>query len=58
MAKSGRPGPVVIDVPKNVQEQDLDDDIANLDSFSKLSFNTPGYNPTIKGNPRQVKKSF
>ncbi|OQD58590.1 acetolactate synthase, large subunit [Methanobrevibacter arboriphilus JCM 13429 = DSM 1125] len=57
IAKSGRPGPVVIDVPKNVQEQDLDDDIANLDSFSKLSFNTPGYNPTIKGNPRQVKKA-
>jgi acetolactate synthase-1/2/3 large subunit len=57
IAKSGRPGPVVIDVPKNVQEQNLDDDIANLDSFSKLSFNTPGYNPTIKGNPRQVKKA-
>lgn len=57
IAKSGRPGPVVIDVPKNVQEQDLDEDIANLDSFSKLSFNTPGYNPTIKGNPRQVKKA-
>lgn len=57
IAKSGRPGPVVIDVPKNVQEQDLDEDISNLDNFSKLSFNTPGYNPTIKGNPRQVKKA-
>jgi len=57
IAKSGRPGPVVIDVPKNVQEQDLNDEIANLDDFSKLTFNTPGYSPTIKGNLRQIKKA-
>jgi acetolactate synthase-1/2/3 large subunit len=57
IAKTGRPGPVVIDVPKNVQEQDLDNAIANLDSYKGLTIKTPGYSPTIKGNPRQIKKA-
>ena len=57
IAKTGRPGPVVIDVPKNVQEQELDEKFANLDSFEALTIKTDGYNPTIKGNPRQIKKA-
>ncbi|MCL2157211.1 MAG: acetolactate synthase large subunit [Methanobrevibacter sp.] len=47
---SGRPGPVVIDVPKDVQEEELN-------VFKEGSLEKPGYNPTIKGNPRQVKKA-
>jgi len=50
IALSGRPGPVVIDVPKNVQEEELSEYIDD-------SIKTPGYNPTIRGNPRQIKKA-
>ncbi len=51
IASSGRPGPIVIDVPKNVQE-------AELTKFDDSIIETPGYNPTTKGNIRQIKKAF
>ncbi|WP_407391946.1 acetolactate synthase large subunit [Methanobrevibacter sp.] len=50
IAASGRPGPVLIDVPKEVQEGELTD-------FDDSLIETPGYNPTIKGNIRQIKKA-
>ena len=50
IAASGRPGPVLIDVPKEVQE-------GELTSFTENLIQTPGYNPTIKGNVRQIKKA-
>ena len=50
IASSGRPGPVLIDVPKEVQE-------AELTEFRDDLIETPGYNPTIKGNIRQIKKA-
>ena len=56
IAKSGRPGPVVIDVPKNVQEDELDDKIAELINFSNMTMKISGYSPTIKGNPKQIKR--
>lgn len=49
ISSSGRPGPIVIDVPKEVQEGELTE-------FIEESINTPGYNPTIKGNVKQIKK--
>lgn len=48
IAKTGRPGPVLIDIPKNMQE-------AELNKYSTSLIETPGYNPTIKGNIKQVK---
>ena len=51
IASTGRPGPVLIDVPKEVQE-------GELTKFDDSLIETPGYNPTIKGNLRQVKKAF
>ena len=51
LAKRGRPGPVLIDVPKEVQEGELTD-------FNDNLIETPGYNPTLKGNPRQIKKAY
>lgn len=57
IASTGRPGPIVIDVPKNIQEADL----SNYDYNTKvedLELNTPGYNPTTKGNIKQVKKAI
>lgn len=51
IASSGRPGPVVIDVPKEVQE-------GELTKFDDSLIETPGYNPTTKGNIRQIKKAY
>lgn len=50
LAISGRPGPILIDVPKEVQEGELTE-------FSDDLITTPGYNPTLKGNLRQIKKA-
>lgn len=49
IAKTGRPGPVLIDVPKDVGLEEFD--YVPVDpGTAKL----PGYRPTVKGNPRQV----
>ena len=50
IASSGRPGPVLIDVPKEVQE-------GELTKFDDSLISTPGYNPNTKGNIRQIKKA-
>ena len=50
IASTGRPGPVVIDVPKEVQEGELTE-------FRDDLIQTPGYNPTVKGNIKQIKKA-
>ena len=51
IASTGRPGPVLIDVPKEVQEGELTE-------FDDSLIETPGYNPTIKGNIKQIKKAY
>ncbi len=50
IASSGRPGPILIDVPKEVQE-------GELTKFDDSLISTPGYNPNTKGNIRQIKKA-
>ncbi len=50
IASSGRPGPVLIDVPKEVQE-------GELTKFDDSLIERPGYNPTVKGNIKQIKKA-
>jgi acetolactate synthase-1/2/3 large subunit len=51
IACSGRPGPVLIDLPKNM-----------LRSVTQFSYpdrvSLPGYNPNISGHIRQVKRAF
>jgi acetolactate synthase I/II/III large subunit len=50
IANTGRPGPVVVDVPRDVQQ-------------AKHSFHYPdhvdlrGFKPTIRGNPRQIERA-
>ena len=47
IAKTGRPGPVLIDVPKDVGLEDID--------YTPVSnVRLPGYKPTVRGNPRQI----
>lgn len=50
IARSGRPGPVAIDLPKDVQEEEFDYD-------DKFQIDLPGYKPTKKGHPLQIKKA-
>ena len=49
IASTGRPGPVLIDIPVNVQHQRLDF------AFSG-EVNLRGYKPTIKGHAGQIKR--
>lgn len=51
IASSGRPGPVHVDIPKDVTAQ-----IANFDYSIELDLET--YKPHTKGNPRQIKKAM
>ncbi len=50
IARTGRPGPVIIDIPKDVQQ-------------AECTFHYPekvdirGFKPTIKGNPRQIERA-
>ncbi len=53
IARSGRPGPVLIDVPKDV----------GLEEFAYVpvepgSVKLPGYRPTVRGNPRQIAQAL
>ena len=50
IARSGRAGPVLIDIPKDITAQ-VDDFIYPED------VNIPSYNPKYSGNDRQIKKS-
>ncbi|HIE35105.1 MAG TPA: acetolactate synthase large subunit [Campylobacterales bacterium] len=51
IARSGRPGPVHIDIPKDVTAQ-----IGEFDYPDEISLET--YKPTYKGNKRQIKKAI
>ncbi len=49
IAASGRPGPVHVDIPKDVTAQ--------IEEFNyDIEINLETYKPNIKGNPRQIKK--
>jgi len=50
LAGTGRPGPVLIDVPKDVQIEQ-----AEFRYPGKLKL--PGYEPTLRGHPAQIKKA-
>jgi acetolactate synthase I/II/III large subunit len=53
IASTGRPGPVLIDVPKDVGLEEFDYTPVNPGDV-KL----PGYRPTVKGNPRQITQAL
>lgn len=51
IAGSGRPGPVLIDLPKDVQ-------VAETPFLYPDSVDIRGYRPTLKGNDRQIEKAL
>lgn len=50
LARTGRPGPVLVDIPKDVT-------INQCEFVWPESLDMPNYKPTIKGNPRQIKQA-
>ncbi|ADZ08345.1 acetolactate synthase, large subunit, biosynthetic type [Methanobacterium lacus] len=50
IAGTGRPGPVVLDLPKDVQEEEFEFESAK-------DIELPGYKPTMKGHPKQLKRA-
>ncbi len=50
LARTGRPGPILIDLPRDVQIEQ-----AEFNYPSKVDL--PGYKPTLQGHPAQIKKA-
>jgi acetolactate synthase I/II/III large subunit len=49
IAGTGRPGPVLVDVPKDIGLAEFD-----YEAVEPGQVNLPGYRPTVKGNTRQI----
>ena len=49
IATTGRPGPVLVDLPKDILTAEI-----NFEYPEEIKI--PGYNPTMKGNIRQIKR--
>ncbi len=52
IASTGRPGPVVIDIPVDIMKEDMEfdpDDVPPL--------HLPGYKPTVKGHMKQIREA-
>lgn len=50
LARSGRPGPVLIDIPRDVF-------VDEVEFHYPARVNLPGYKPTLEGHPAQVKRA-
>ena len=50
IATTGRPGPVLVDIPKDVQQH-------KTSKISSKGVNIPGYKPNLTGNLKQIKKA-
>jgi acetolactate synthase-1/2/3 large subunit len=50
LARTGRPGPVLIDLPRDVQQEQAEFHYPN-------QLDLPGYKPTLQGHPAQIKKA-
>jgi acetolactate synthase-1/2/3 large subunit len=50
IARTGRPGPVLIDLPRDVQ-------IEQAEFHYPSKVNLPGYKPTLQGHPAQIRKA-
>lgn len=56
IASTGRPGPVLVDIPRDIQLQEIP-----YDEFNKIyekDFNLEGYNPVYEGHKGQIKTAI
>ena len=54
IATTGRPGPVLIDVPKDVLQNSM---TWHWPTDEEVQASLPGYHPTTKGHPRMIKEA-
>ncbi len=54
LAQTGRPGPVLVDVPKDVSNTLMD---WYWPSDADVAADLPGYRPTTKGHPKKIKEA-
>jgi acetolactate synthase-1/2/3 large subunit len=54
IATTGRPGPVLLDVPKDVLQLEMD---WYWPTDDEVADSLPGYRPTTKGHPRMIKEA-
>ena len=54
LATTGRPGPVLVDVPKDIANQTME---WYWPTDGDVAADLPGYKPTTKGHPRMIKES-
>jgi acetolactate synthase-1/2/3 large subunit len=54
LATTGRPGPVLVDVPKDVLQEQVE---WYWPSDEEVAASLPGYKPTTKGHPRMVREA-
>ncbi len=54
LATTGRPGPVLIDVPKDVLQAEVQ---WSWPSDADVVASLPGYKPTVNGHPRMIKEA-
>ncbi len=54
LATTGRPGPVLLDLPKDVLQAQME---WHWPSDRDVALSLPGYKPTLKGHPRMIKEA-
>ena len=54
LATTGRPGPALLDVPKDVLQAEMS---WSWPSDTEVAASLPGYKPTINGHPRMIKEA-
>jgi acetolactate synthase-1/2/3 large subunit len=54
IATTGRPGPVLLDLPKDVLQNSME---WHWPSDAEVADSLPGYRPTTKGHPRMIKEA-
>ncbi|HEV2760034.1 MAG TPA: acetolactate synthase large subunit [Acidimicrobiales bacterium] len=55
IATTGRPGPVLVDIPKDIV--DPNNPNSAMDWYWPDSVDLPGYKPTVKGHPRMIREA-